>query len=178
MVSEKESLLTEYVSAFQKEDLSSFSLFFEETKRPLFYNIYALTRCKEESEDLLQETYVRFLENIKKVRLDRSILGYLMVLSRNLALDHLRKKKHDSLSEDVLSVYGTRDHYQDEREGLLERIQAILKEKEFEVFVLRAMDDLSFKEIAKLKRRPLGTVLWLYQNALKKIRKEIPYESL
>lgn len=178
MVSEKENLLIDYVSAFQKEDLSSFSLFFEETKRPLFYNIYALTRCKEESEDLLQETYVRFLENIKKVRLDHSILGYLMVLSRNIALDHLRKKKHDSLSEETLSVYGTRDHYQDGYEGLLERIKAILKEKEFEVFVLRAMDDLSFKEIAKLKRRPLGTVLWLYQNALKKIRKEIPYESL
>lgn len=178
MVSEKENLLIECVSAFQKEDLSSFSFFFEETKRPLFYNIYALTRSKEESEDLLQETYVRFLENIKRVRLDRSILGYLMVLSRNLALDHLKKRKHDSLSDDALSVYGTRDRYQDGAEGLLERIKTFLKEKEFEVFVLRAMDDLSFKEIAKLKHRPLGTVLWLYQNALKKIRKEIPYESL
>ena len=52
----------------------------------------------------------------------------------------------------------------------------IKKDKEFEIFVLHAVNDYTFEEIAKLKHRPLGTILWSYNNAIKKIQKELADE--
>ena len=60
----------------------------------------------------------------------------------------------------------------------LPNVQGILKDKEFEIFVLHVMNEMSFQEIAEWKKRPLGTILWSYSNSLKKIRKEIPYETV
>lgn len=178
LMGEKEENLALYILSFQKGDFSSFTSFFEEVKRPLFYNIYALTKNNEEAEDLLQETFVRFLKNINEVSTSKSVLGYLFTLSRNLAIDHLRKKNRNQNVDYDLSLYGERDNYSIDDSSLLNKIKGILKDKEFEIFVLHAMNDLSFKEIARIQKRPIGTVLWAYSNAIKKIRKEIPYESL
>ena len=73
----------------------------------------------------------------------------------------------------------TRQNFADNRitnNSLLNRIKEILKDKEFEIFVLHAVNDYTFEEIAKLKHRPLGTILWSYNNAIKKIQKELADE--
>ncbi len=168
----------EYLAAFKKEDFSSFSSFYEKTKRPVFYNIYSLTKSYEDSEELLQETYVRFLETLERIKDGSSLLGYLMVLSRNLTLDHLKKRKHVLLEEEEFHRLGEEDKHSFEASSLLSHIQKVLKQKEFEIFVLHVLSDRTFEEIAKLQKRPLGSILWSYSNALKKIRKELPYETL
>lgn len=174
---EEEKNYKEYLEAFKKEDFSSFSSFYEKTKKPLFYNIYSLTKSYHDSEELLQETYVRFLETLSRLKEDASVLGYLMVLSRNIALDHLKKKKHIPLEEEEIHRFGNEDKSSFEATSLLCSIQKILKDKEFQIFVLHVLSERTFEEIAKLQKRPLGTILWSYSNAIKKIRKEMPYET-
>lgn len=178
MMEEKEETLKAYIPDFQKRDYSSFPSFYDAVKRPIFYNIYALTKSREEAEDLLQETFLRFLQSIDEVDQGKSILGYLMVMSRNLAFDHLKKKKAHLLEEEEWNSFGQEEPGFSQESVLLDRIKEVLNGKEFETFVLRAMDELSFQEITKLQKRPLGTVLWSYSHALKKIRKEIPHETL
>lgn len=174
---EEEKLYQECLVAFKKEDFSSFSSFYEKTKRPVFYNIYSLTKSYEDSEELLQETYVRFLETLERVKDGSKLLGYLMVLSRNLTLDHLKKKKHLPLEEEKFRHLGEEDKRFFDTTSLLSSIQKVLRQKEFEIFVLHVLSERTFEEIAKLQKRPLGSVLWSYSNALKKIRKELPYET-
>ena len=180
MMNEQEKKLQSYLPAFQKKDFSSFTEFYEEAKRPIFYNIYALTKSREDSEDILQATFVRFLETVDEVKPGASIMGSLMVISRNLALDSLKKKKHDYLTDEDWDTQGQEEDRSSnlDAERLLERIQGILKDKEFEIFVLHVMNEMSFQEIAEWEKRPLGTILWSYSNSLKKIRKEIPYETV
>ena len=51
-----------------------------------------------------------------------------------------------------------------------------LEEKEREIVILHLVDNLKFKEIVKLKQMPLGTVLWLYNKAIKKLKRKVVEE--
>ncbi|MFA6667401.1 MAG: sigma-70 family RNA polymerase sigma factor [Bacilli bacterium] len=85
--------LYELLIKYKKGDKQCFHVFYENLKKPVFYNIYSILKNKEASEDILQETFIKLLENIDKINSQDSILGYLMVISKNLSLDYLKKNK-------------------------------------------------------------------------------------
>ncbi len=164
-------IMEEEIEALLNGDLSKFTSFYEKTKRNVYYNIYAILKDYALSEDVLQETYVKFLENLPKLKKGQNALGYLYVISRNLALDTIRKRKNESQEE----IY---DHMLKQEEShlsndILDLAERVLKKQEFEIVILHLVNEMPHKEIAKLMHRPLGTILWAYNNALKKLRKEV-----
>ena len=171
-------VLSNLVKVMKSGNLDVFHEFYERTKEPIFYNLYALIKSREISEDLLHDTFVKFLKEIKSVDENGSILGYLMSISRNLALDYIKKNRRVEALEDEQNVHSHDTNSDIEAELLLDKIKKILKANEFEIFVLHVLNELSFKEIAKIKHRPIGTILSSYHHALKKIKKEVKYETL
>lgn len=157
----------------KRGEMEYFNDFYELVKTKIFYNIYALTKDYSLSEDLLQDTFVKFLKNIKSIKNEDSILGYLVLLSKNLTLDYFKKynrvREINELNDDLSS----KDEDNIDQNILLEKIKKILKDKEFEIFVLHALNDMTFEEISKLLKRPVGTILWSYNNSIKKIKKEV-----
>ena len=169
----EESLLKSYVTEMQKGNMEYFNAFYEETKKAVFYNIFALTKSHETSEDLLHDTYVKFLKEIKNIDLNKSIGGYLMMISKNITLDYFKKNNRIELNDEENKYVEKENKNELDQNILLEKIKGILKEKEFQIFVLHALNDLTFEEIAKIIKRPLGTVIWSYNNSIKKIKKEV-----
>jgi NTE family protein len=55
---------------------------------------------------------------------------------------------------------------------LITALMKVLEPIEREIVLLHIIDEYTFKEIGKVLNKPLGTVLWMYQNALKKMRTE------
>ena len=102
----EEALLKEYVMEMKNGDMSRFNDFYELTKRSIFYNIYALSKHHETSEDLLQDTYMKFLKELPNIDVSKSIGGYLMVIARTLTLDYF--KKNNRLME--FDVPGSKDN--------------------------------------------------------------------
>lgn len=172
--------LSKFIIEFQNENFSSFECFYASIKNKIFYNILSLTNNYDLAEDLLQETFVKFLSSVKKIKADSNVLGFLMVCSRNLTLDYFRKNNRVQIVEfnEKIDSFIEKSNHDNNVNEILEKIRKILNDKEFEIFTLHVMSELSFKEISKLKKRPIGTVLWAYNNALKKIRKEIDYERV
>lgn len=173
-----EEFLKSCVVKMKNGNLEVFNAFYEECKKNIFYNIFALTKNHEISEDLLHDTFVKFLNEVSKVDVNKSISGYLMVMSRNLTLDYFKKHNRiEEIEDDSLIPSDNDSSNSIDQEILLNRIKKILNDKEFEVFVLHVLDDLSFKEIAKLRHRPLGTTLYQYNSAIKKLQEELEYEA-
>ena len=169
----EERLLKSYIEEMQKGNMEYFNAFYEETKKAVFYNIFALTKSHETSEDLLHDTYVKFLKEIKNIDLNKSIGGYLMMISKNITLDYFKKNNRIELNDEESKYVEKENKNELDQNLLLEKIKGILKEKEFQIFVLHALNDLTFEEIAKIIKRPLGTVIWSYNNSIKKIKKEV-----
>ena len=126
------------------------------------------------SEDLLQETYVKFLTNIKNVDDKVNVLGFLMVMSKNITLDYFKKNNRiETLNEEDISFEDNKIH----ETMLVSKIKEILNDIKFKILILHILGELTFNEIKDIVKKPLGTVLWIYNKSLKKVRKELNYEK-
>ena len=166
--------LNEVFLELKRGDQSHFNWFYENSKKQLFYNIFSYTKNYELSEDLLQETYVKFLTNIKNIDDKVNVLGYLMVMSKNITLDYFKKNNRiETLNEEDISFEDNKIY----ETMLVSKIKEILNDIEFKILILHILGELTFNEIKDIVKKPLGTVLWIYNKSLKKVRKELNYEK-
>ena len=166
--------LNEVFLELKRGDQSHFNWFYENSKKQLFYNILSYTKNYELSEDLLQETYVKFLTNIKNIDDRVNVLGYLMIMSKNITLDYFKKNNRiETLNEEDISFEDNKIH----ETMLVSKIKEILNDIEFKILILHILGELTFNEIKDIVKKPLGTVLWIYNKSLKKVRKELNYEK-
>ena len=107
---------------------------------------------------------------VKELNPNESILGYLMVISRNITLDYFKKNNRVRLIDEEKDKPSEVDEDDIDKNIILEKVKEILKPKEFEIFVMHVLSELTFEEIAKIKKRPLGTITWAYNNAIKKLK--------
>ena len=125
------------------------------------------------SEDILQDTYIKFLKHKKKVKVDGNILSYLLEISKNLSLNYVNKHKKVVNIDNIVFKY--EEQYQEKFEELklVKDMKKILNENEFQIVILKIINELTNNEIAQLLNKPLGTVLWTYNNAIKKLRRDL-----
>lgn len=173
-----EVLLKNCVQEFKNNNFDSFNEFFLETKKVVFYNIYSIVNSYELSEDLTQETYISFLNKVSELDLTKSVAGYLLTISKNIALNTIKRENKKEDIEDLEIYVSSNDKYKTNEEILLSKIKEIVNEKEFDVFIKHEYGELTFDEIAKLKKIPLATAIFQYNSAIKKLRKGLKeYES-
>ncbi len=174
----EESQLKNIVRNIQKGDMSYFNVFFETTKKVIFYNVYSIVKNYETSEDITQDVYIKFLESLSNIDISKSISGYLIILSRNCALNYIKKISKEEDYEEYEFEASSNDKYTSDEELLMNKIKKILNEKELNIFLLHVYSSLTFEEISKANNIPLGTAIWIYNSSIKKLRKElVDYDS-
>lgn len=168
-----EVALKEMVKRMQNGETKEFDRIFDTTKKVVFYNIYSYVKNYETSEDLMQDVYLKFLENINTIDISKSIGGYFITLSRNIALNFIKKSSREDDFNEYEYKASSIDQYQSDEVILMEQVKNILNKKELNVFILHYYSELTFEEISKMTFKPLGTIIWLYNSGIKKLRKEL-----
>jgi len=117
------------------------------------------TRNFDDTEELLQETYVRLLtmENPEALRV-RSILPFAITVATSIARDWLRSQKVVSISlgDDLGAVIRAESARPEEVVNLEQELAVILNimdsmpKHRREVFLLRKLDDLTQEQIANI----------------------------
>jgi RNA polymerase sigma-70 factor (ECF subfamily) len=135
----------------------------------LYSYALVLTRNHEEAEGLVQETYVRAIHAVSRLRPDSNIKGWLFTILRNVWLNQLRKRRSGHQFADVnveaaadltALTKNSHDLYVTKLEK--EQVQAALQQLplEFrEIILLREDEELSYQEIATVLDCPAGTVM-------------------
>lgn len=165
--------LKELLIQLQNDKMEYFDDFYNLTKNKVFYMAYSILQDYHLSEDILQDTYVKFLKHKNKVKVDGNILSYLLEISKNLSLNYVNKHKKVVNIDNIIFKY--EEQYQEEFEELklVKDMKKILNENEFQIVILKIINELTNNEIAQLLNKPLGTVLWTYNNAIKKLRRDL-----
>ena len=165
--------LKELLIQLQNDKMEYFDEFYNLTKNKVFYMAYSILQDYHLSEDILQDTYIKFLKHKKKVKVDGNILSYLLEISKNLSLNYVNKHKKVVNIDNIVFKY--EEQYQEKFEELklVKDMKKILNENEFQIIILRIINELTNNEIATLLNKPLGTVLWTYNNAIKKLRRDL-----
>ena len=134
---------------------SDMEKYYKENGRKVF--LYLMTLCgnADTAEELTQETFYRALRSVNKYKGESSVYTWLCGIARNAWLEELRKRtRHkgeelSELTEDTALRPDEKAESEDSRIRLLKKIHS-LPETEKELILLRASQELSFREIGEI----------------------------
>jgi RNA polymerase sigma-70 factor (ECF subfamily) len=176
---------------YQQGDRSAFPQLVRRHQQPLFNFALRQVRAPQVAEDVVQETFVRVVQNAAEFKHEARFTTWVYTITRNLCIDHLRKRalrKHPSLDESkgeegdgpTLGEQTADPRASVEREAtgteLRERIaRAVdtLPDEQREVFLMREIANLPFKEIAEITGVPENTVKSRMRYALERLQEAL-----
>lgn len=159
----------EILLELKKNDYSSFDEFYELTNRLVYIMISSIIKNKIIVEDLMQDTYVKFIENIDKISLSSNPTAYLAQIAKNISINTFNKNQKMIYTSDYFDNYGEQKEESRVDLGIIDYLEGIDKE----IVSLKIIGDLKFREIAEIVNKPLGTVLWIYNKAIKYLKKKV-----
>jgi len=145
----------------------------------LYSYAMVLSRNHADAEDLVQETYVRAIHALGRLRAGSNMKGWLFTILRNIWFNQLRKRRNGPQMVDVEDGAAniaepssdSYDLYVSKMEA--EQVRAAIQElpvESREIILLREYEDLSYQEIASVLDCPVGTVMSRLGRARAKLR--------
>jgi RNA polymerase sigma-70 factor (ECF subfamily) len=119
------------------------------------YNVNAYVRTvigfTYDAEDIFQETFIRFYNNVKNGAEITNLQSYLIKIARNLCLNYRRDKKNNVEVEEFHRIVNEENFYANqELLDIVMRALDLMDEKYKEAFVLKKIDGLKFEEVAQV----------------------------
>src|SRR5271170_4065852 len=87
------------IAQLRRGDLDALSTLLTRYQNRLYRYLLRMVRQPAEAEDLFQQTWLRVAEKIHSYDQRRNFDAWLFTLARNLAIDHLRRVRPQSLDE-------------------------------------------------------------------------------
>lgn len=151
-------------------------------QKKLFTYLYHLVGNREETEDILQNVFVKVYNNIKSFDTKRKFSSWIYRIAHNEAINFLKKRnkrrfvswedivaskdKLETSSEEKTPVENwISKEVREEVQGALDRLPRKYKE----VLVLRYFLDKSYEDIGEILKKPVNTVGTLINRAKKKL---------
>lgn len=133
---------------------------------------YSYMRNEDDALDVVQESAYRAIRDCGKVKNKDYLSTWIYRIVVNTALDLLRKKKKETLTEELPEI-PVEDQYQ---ETELRTILNQLDHKSKTIIILRYFEDLKLEDIADILGDNLNTVKARLYRSLKKLRLKLEAE--
>jgi len=143
------------------------------------YNIcYRFAGSAEDASDLTQEVFIKMYRTLNSYDVDRgAFMTWMTAMTRNLLVDHFRKTRQDRLTESLDTTSSEHEdaiplseqipdrglapdskvQSRETGETVHQALQKLSPELR-EAVILRDLQDLDYREIAKVLKVPEGTV--------------------
>ena len=161
----------ELIVKFQEGNLYAYDLIVRRYKDQLLNFAYRFLGNLEESQDVVQETFLRLYRNRHAYRQIAKFSTWIYTIAGNLAKTELRKRKRRKLVSISELGYDEKEFEIEDHSANTEReTDSVLKEKIIrdaieklpfrfkQVIILRDIQELSYEDISSILRIPLGTV--------------------
>lgn len=165
--------LDEYIMAFRKKDYQMFDDFYALTSKSVYYSIISIVKDEDITADLMQDTYMNFLNKIEQYKFGSNVYAYLSRIGRNLSINYYNKYKKEIHSDLILeSIESNEKVFQEDDIDILKLLN-YLNQNQREVVVLHVINNFKFREIASIMDKPIGTILWIYSKAIKILKEKV-----
>lgn len=157
-----------------------FEQIYKQYYREIYFFVLAMSSDDDVAEEITQETFYKALKGIRKFQGECSLKTWLCQIAKNTYRSYLKKQKHNAI--EILE----KDHLQEGVEETVIRrnevlsiykVLKFLEEPYREVFILRTMNELSFKEIGMIYERKEGWARVTYHRAKLKIQEMLGKEE-
>jgi RNA polymerase sigma-70 factor (ECF subfamily) len=178
---------------FQAGDRTSFVSLVKKHKTAIYNFVLRLVRSPAAAEDLVQDVFVKIVQSAVDFKHESKFSTWAYTIARNICIDHLRKmslRQHPSLDqargdapEGPTLLDRTADAHPSaavERSVIgmelgqrIARCVESLPQEQREVFLLREVADLPFKDIAAITGVPENTVKSRMRYALERLQESL-----
>jgi RNA polymerase sigma-70 factor (ECF subfamily) len=178
---------------FQGGDRAAFGGLVKRHKTPIYNFILRLVRSPSAAEDLTQDTFVKVVHSAAEFKHESKFSTWVYTIARNLCIDHLRKmslRQHPSLDQvrgDAPDGPTLLDRTADKHPSAsveravigaelgqrIARCVEALPDEQREVFLLREVANLPFKDIAGITGVPENTVKSRMRYALERLQENL-----
>ncbi|MBK9265606.1 MAG: RNA polymerase sigma factor [Polyangiaceae bacterium] len=180
---------------FQGGDQSAFAGLVRRHKTSVYNFILRTVRSREVAEDLVQDVFVKVVQNAADFKHEARFSTWAYTIARNVCIDHLRKaalRRHPSLDQAANTNSGEDGPTLGERIAdahfasavdrvaigaeLGQRITRAVEElppEQREVFLLREVANVPFKEIAEIVGVPENTTKSRMRYALERLQQAL-----
>lgn len=183
----------ELLRRFNEGDADAFELLVRRYERPLYNFILRSVRRRDRAEEILQDVFLKVVQRSTEFKGNSKLSTWLYTIARNLCIDHSRKmvfRRHASLDAPsraggdaegptLLEKTSSGEPGADRRaisNDLAQRITAAveeLPEEQKEVFLMRQVQGMAFKDIAEVVGVPENTVKSRMRYALERLQRAL-----
>ncbi len=179
-------ILGQWIEQAKEGNIGAFQNIYDLFSRKVLNFVYRMVASIEEAEDLTQETFITVYQKLGSLKDDAKFEPWLFRIARNYVYQRYRRRTPSTISLDFHDEEGrSATELVDERKSPQEEFQARelervvqevisdLPEKYREVFVLSAIHNLSYQEIAEIVGRSLPSVKTDIHRARLQVRKRV-----
>ncbi|MEZ4796277.1 MAG: RNA polymerase sigma factor [Flavobacteriaceae bacterium] len=174
MVKEEAQLVIELQTAATREN--AFRELMALYKERLYWHIRKIVISHDDSDDVLQNTFIKIYKNINKFKGESKLYSWMYRIATNEAITHLNKnaKLYQMTTEEMQTKTVsnlTSDVYfeGDDIQLKLQKAIATLPHKQQLVFNMKYFDDMKYKDMAEILETTEGALKASYHLATKKI---------
>ena len=155
---------------------TAFRMIVDEFKKPLYWHIRRMVNDHDDTDDILQNAFIKAWRNLGNFRGDSKLKTWLWRIGINETLTFIeQKKKRMYVDVEKMSDHSAFSHNDfnpisgDDIQLRLEKAIETLPEKQKLVFNMKYFDDLTYEEIAAIVGGTTGSLKASFHHAAKKI---------
>ena len=156
---------------------NSFEQIYQTYFDPVYRYALSLSRDPHAAEEITQEAFFKALRSLDQFRGDSSLKSWLCAIAKNLWLSEQRKKKAQPIDEAMDlpdPAIGPEESILRQDESMrIHRLLHRLDEPYREVFTLRTLGQLGFRDIGELFGKSENWACVVYHRARTKIKEEM-----
>ena len=147
-----------------------------EYQRPLYNHIRNIVLNHDDTDDILQNTFVKIFQNLKNFKGESKLFSWMYRIATNEALNFLKQKSKMSGVPSEIIQNKVLDNLEadvffdgDEIQLKLQKAIALLPEKQQLVFKMKYFEELKYEQISEILGTSVGGLKASYHIAVKKI---------
>lgn len=140
--------------------------------RLIYTIVYDILKNREDAEDVTSEFFIKLYSIAGSYKPGNGHKKWLVTIARNMAVDRIRKIDREALVDEIPETgqSGSMEEQVVNSVSLKVAMES-LKPDEREIVDMKVAGGFTFREISEIVGKPMGTVTWLYNSAIKRLRR-------
>jgi RNA polymerase sigma factor (sigma-70 family) len=155
---------------------AAFNLLLSKYQQKIYWHIRRLVIDHDDTDDLVQETFVKVWKNLANFRNDSQLYTWIYRIATNESITFLNKKKNknnvsiDDMGSELAETLTESAYFDgDKIQRKLQAAILTLPEKQRIIFNMKYFDDMKYDEISEVLGTSVGALKASFHIAVKKI---------
>jgi len=159
----------------QSGDSEAFGKLYDQYFKKIYSFIYYRVSQKENTEDLVSETFTKAIANINRFNIHKGTFSsWLYRIARNTVIDYYRTSKNEYSLDNIMELHSENNMANNvdismSLEEVREKLSQ-LNEEQQEIIIMRVWQQLSYKEIAEILGKSEASCKMIFSRGIKELR--------